>query len=201
VKPHAQPFDPAPALRVLDPAQSSWLLFGLLVLASIAVTLGLRRWADRRSRRRRVARAQRAERDAAGLLEARGFEVLGRQVRQSWSLMADAEEVQFTLVADYVVERQGRRWVAEVKTGERALDLRHGPTRRQLLEYRQAFAVEGVLLVDAEGRSLRSIHFRDAHGAREGRGGQRLVAFGVGLLSGLTLAGYWFSGHAGTFSP
>ena len=77
---------------------------------------------------------------------------------------------------------------SEVKTGERALDLRHGPTRRQLLEYRQAFAVDGVLLVDAEGRSVRSVRFP--------RGGElsrpsRLAPFGIGLLSGVALALAW----------
>jgi hypothetical protein len=201
VKPSAHAFDPAAILRGLQSGhwlRDNWLLLGLVVLASIAATVWLRRWGDRRGRRRRAARAQRAERDAAGVLEARGFEVLGRQVRQSWSLLADSEEMQFTLVADYVVERHGRRWVAEVKTGERALDLRHGPTRRQLLEYRQAFAVDGVLLVDAEGRSVQSVHFRDG---RSAGGTRRLAAFGVGLISGLSLAGYWFSLHPGTFSP
>lgn len=191
---------PAPisSLRAIEPR--AWLdaLLVLLVLAVVvAFTLGLRRWFDRRARRRRGARAERAERNAAVLLEARGFQVLGRQVRQSWSLQADAEEVQFTLVADYLVQRGGRRWVAEVKTGERALDLRHGPTRRQLLEYRQAFAVDGVLLVDTEGQSLRSVHFREPPGARRA---SSLLVFAAGLVAGLSLAGYWFFAHApGTF--
>jgi hypothetical protein len=210
VKPNAHPLDPAWPERVLEyvlePGGASLraLLLVVLLLASVGLTLWLSSWHDRRSRRRRVARAQRAERDAAGLLEAHGFAVLGRQVRQSWSLVADADEVEFTLIADYLVERRGRRWVAEVKTGERALDLRHAPTRRQLLEYRQAFAVDGVLLVDAEGQSLRSVHFRDAGGARRAgvRSPGRMAAFGVGLISGLSLAGYWFFTHGhGTISP
>jgi hypothetical protein len=210
VKPHAHPLEPAWAERVLDRALEPGgapfflLLVALLLVASVGLTLWLSRWSDRRSRRRRVARAQRAERDAAGLLEAHGFAVLGRQVRQSWSLVADADEVEFTLIADYLVERRGRRWVAEVKTGERALDLRHAPTRRQLLEYRQAFAVDGVLIVDAEGQSLRSVHFRDASAALPvgaSRSG-RAAAFGAGLISGLSLAGYWFFTHGwGTISP
>jgi hypothetical protein len=210
VKPNAHSLDPAWPERVLEyvlePGGASLraLLLVVLLLASVGLTLWLSSWHDRRSRCRRVARAQRAERDAAGLLEAHGFAVLGRQVRQSWSLVADADEVEFTLIADYLVERRGRRWVAEVKTGERALDLRHAPTRRQLLEYRQAFAVDGVLLVDAEGQSLRSVHFRDAGGAlRAGaRSPGRMAAFGVGLISGLSLAGYWFFTHGhGTISP
>lgn len=169
---------------------TSWLPGALLVAAaSVWLASRLRRWSVRRSLQRRAARAQRAERRAAGLLEARGFEVLGRQVRRTWTLSADGEEVPFTLIADYLVQGRGRRWVAEVKTGERALDLRHGPTRRQLLEYRQAFDVEGVLLVDAEGQTLRSIHFPD--GPSGGRGLESLGWFGAGLALGILLFGFW----------
>jgi len=161
---------------------------GLVLLACGAwLALVLRRWLDARSRRRRGARAQRAERDAAGLLEASGFAVLGRQQRQRWALEVDGRAMEFTLVADYLVERDGRRWVAEVKTGERALDLRHGPTRRQLLEYQQAFGVDGVLLVDAEGRSLSRVSFLEP---REAPRSNRLVVFAAGLFSGLAL-GLW----------
>lgn len=131
----------------------------LLVVATAWLTVRFIRLRDRQARVRRAARAARAERAARGVLEHAGFRVRGEQVRKSWALSADGERVRFELVADYVVERDGRAWVAEVKTGERALDLRFGPTRRQLLEYREAFGVEGVLLVDAEANSLREIHF------------------------------------------
>lgn len=166
---------------------------GALGLVLLALGLGgwaalsLRRWFEGLSRRRRAARAQRAERDAASLLEASGFCVLGRQQRQRWGLEVDGRAVEFTLIADYLVERDGRRWVAEVKTGERALDLRHGPTRRQLLEYQRAFGVDGVLLVDAEGRSVQRVEFLEPRAPARPRG---LFAFGAGLLSGLAL-GLW----------
>ncbi len=186
-----KPNTPGSALAPLldDLFAARWLL-GALVVAAVSVwlTLRVRRWAARRALQRRAARAQRAERRAAGLLEARGYEVLGRQVRRTWTLSADGEEVPFTLIADYLVQGGGRRWVAEVKTGERALDLRHGPTRRQLLEYREAFDVAGVLLVDAEGQTLRSIHFRGP--ARGGRL-RNFFWFGAGLALGVLLFGYW----------
>jgi hypothetical protein len=183
------PVAPEP-LALLARAGELRLLLALCALA-LSVWLGLwvRAALDRRSRRRRAVRAQRAEHNAAGLLEAHGFAVVGRQVRQSWALSVDGQELPFTLVADYLVERAGQRWVAEVKTGQRCLDLRHGPTRRQLLEYREAFAADGVLLVDAEGRTLRSVRFRAAN---EGRGLRRfapaLAMFVLGLAAGLTLA-------------
>jgi hypothetical protein len=164
-----------------------------LVLLALGawLALALRRGLEGRSRRRRSLRAQRAERDAAALLEASGFAVLGRQQRQRWALEVDGRSLEFTLIADYLVERGGRRWVAEVKTGERALDLRHGPTRRQLLEYQQAFGVAGVLLVDAEGQSVQRVSFVEPRLVGEGAPrASRLVVFAAGLLSGLAL-GLW----------
>jgi hypothetical protein len=177
-------------LALLARAGELRLLLGLGALAlGVWGCLWVRAALGRRSRRRRAVRAQRAEQNAAGLLEAHGFAVVGRQVRQGWALSVDGQELPFTLVADYLVERGGQRWVAEVKTGQRCLDLRHGPTRRQLLEYREAFAADGVLLVDAEGGTLRSVRFRGADG---GRGLRRfapaLAMFVVGLAAGLTLA-------------
>ena len=59
--------------------------------------------------------------------------------------------------ADLLVEARsrsgflrGQRFVAEVKTGERAIDPTHPATRRQLMEYLHVFEVDGVLLVDRE---------------------------------------------------
>lgn len=171
------------------------IALGVLVLALGGwLALALRRWHEGRSRRRRALRAQRAERDAAALLESSGFAVLGRQQRRQWGLEVDGHAMAFTLIADYLVERDGRRWVAEVKTGERALDLRHGPTRRQLLEYQQAFGVDGVLLVDAEGRSLRQVAFLEP---RETPRASRFLVFAAGLLSGLALGLWLWASGAG----
>ena len=175
-----------------SPRESAWLVAALAAIAaSVWLAARLRRWVDRRARVRRAARAQAAERDALGLLDASGFRVVGRQVRQSWGVVADRDEVRFTLIADYLVEREGKRWVAEVKTGERALDLRHGPTRRQLLEYREAFGADGVLLVDPEGWRVRSVRFFGAAPrGREGVGRRLVIGVVVGVGVGMGLGGW-----------
>jgi len=166
-------------------------LFGIVLLLSGA-TLALRvsRWLARRRRVRRAARAGSAERAAAEVLVAAGYSILGYQVRQDWSVWADDEEVRFGLVADYLVERQGQRWIAEVKTGTRPLDLRYGPTRRQLLEYRHAFGAVGVLLVDAEAGRVRRVQFRETTRAQRGSIGV-LYWLALGLLLGVALGRYW----------
>ena len=66
------------------------------------------------------------------------------------------------LRADLLVERGGRRYVAEVKTGEAAPSLATAATRRQLLEYLIAYRVDGVLLVDAERGSVHEVEFPGA---------------------------------------
>jgi hypothetical protein len=160
-----------------------------LLAASAAVCCTL--WVLGRLRRfskvRRAARAGVAERAAAGVLASAGYQIVGRQVRQRWSLRSNGRELSFDLIADYVVEAGGARYVAEVKTGARALDLRHGPTRRQLLEYRQAFGVSGVLLVDAEGGEVQHVEFRES-GKTRLLGFRAVAWFSAGILLGIALA-------------
>ena len=130
------------------------LLVALALVALMAIGVAVDR-ALRRARRSRVARVrgQRAsagERRAGLLLEAAGFELLGAQVPARYPLVVDGEAQSFDVRADYLVSKNGRTWVAEVKTGAVAPRLELPATRRQLLEYGLAFGADGVLLVDAE---------------------------------------------------
>jgi hypothetical protein len=78
-------------------------------------------------------------------------------MKASYDLLVDGRRLSIALRADYVVERRGRWFVAEVKSGETAPSLETPATRRQLLEYRIAFAVDGVLLVDAERDTVHEV--------------------------------------------
>jgi hypothetical protein len=136
-------------------------LAGVVALVALVQTLRLafRPWA----RRRRLASAR--ERGALGevraeaILRRLGFTIVGRQVAVTYGLGVDGERVPVDLRADYLVAGGGRRYVAEVKTGVFAPRLETAATRRQLLEYRIAFDVDGVLLVDADAERVRSVEF------------------------------------------
>lgn len=140
-----------PALVVLAFALGIALLF-------VARSTG-RAWMRRRAIRARVRRAGEGESRAKGALEALGYEVLGAQVATEYALHVDGEPVTVGLRADYLVARGGGTYVVEVKTGAVAPQITTPATRRQLLEYRIAFAVDGVLLFDAETSRLRTITF------------------------------------------
>jgi hypothetical protein len=134
-----------------------------------------------------MSTARAAETRAASLLLASGYEILGSQVRTSYPLWIDGDRSSVELRADYVVARRGVRYVAEVKSGRVAPSLAHGPTRRQLLEYRLAFDVGGVLLVDAEADCVHAVVFPDVPKRATGRGALvwAAVVFAVAIVAAL----------------
>lgn len=134
-------------------------IVALLCVLALAIGLWLARVLRGSASQRRNAIAQSGEREAELLLRDAGYRVVERQARARWSILVDDEPVEFEVRADLVVSRGARRFVAEVKTGERAPDLRHGPTRRQLLEYALVFGADEVLLVDVPAGQVRRVVF------------------------------------------
>lgn len=147
-------------LRAVPP--EVWAVaLGLATTAACAMALArvMARVARSHRARTRAARAGEGEREAAGFLEAAGFEVEAAQATGGYDVEVDGEAVEVPLRADYLVRKDGRRWVAEVKTGGVAPRIRTPATRRQLLEYLVAFDVDGVLLVDAERGVVHDVRF------------------------------------------
>lgn len=139
------------------------------------------RWRLRDQSERAAAGELRAEK----LLKKAGYRVDARQVTRRWAVLVDGEPHEVTLRADFVVARGRRRFVAEVKTGDDAPEIAAPATRRQLLEYRCAFAVDGVLLVDAEARRVHAVDF--ALPSERGSWRAAYVALLAGLMLGAAL--------------
>lgn len=170
---------------------------GLLVLGCLLTWSGLRLW-QRFRRQRRATNALRAEESGAALLVRHGYRLRERQVRRPWPVRYGEQWFEIDLRADYLVERHGQRWVAEVKSGPLVSDLRHGPTRRQLLEYLLAFGVDGVLLVDTRARSVNPVEFPDlAFTPARHRASQLWfgVLLGAALAAALLTSGMHFWRH------
>lgn len=131
----------------------------VLTLLALAVSLAVRKWWRSWRTRRRAGHAQSGERRAGALLEQAGFAIEGAQVRRRCTVCCGQERLPIELRADYVVSRGDRRYVADVKTGAVATRLTTSATRRQLLEYRLAYDVSGVLLVDMDSELIHEIAF------------------------------------------
>jgi hypothetical protein len=182
-------------------ALSHGLWVALAACASIAAVVQtarltwtqlLRSW----TARTRAARATAGEVLAETLVQRAGYQILGRQVEGGWTVHADGEPLDVDLRADLIVSRKGRTYVAEVKTGRIAPKLDCAATRRQLLEYRVAYGVDGVLLVDAEEKRVIKVELGSldvaADQARARATSSWLPVFAVGMFVGALLM---FIGH------
>lgn len=178
--------------------EPTWAAIAVLVATLSLHLVGrlLAGWLRSWRGRRRQARAERGERTAEKLLRRMGYAVCARQVATSWSIACDDELHEVALRADLLVERGGQRFVAEVKTGRVAPRLSTAATRRQLLEYRVAYDVDGVLLVDAEAARVMRVDFPGTGpgtGRARGTWAGLLWGLGLGAACGLAAA-QWLAG-------
>ena len=168
-----------------------------LILACIAgLCLGvwlqrvIRRLSERRRARAYNQRGQRAERDAAQLLESNGYTVVARQQRTTYTVAIGGDTHQVPLIVDYVVEHRGEQIAAEVKSSATASRLEHAETRRQLLEYQLALGSRRVLLVDPVRGRISEVAFPIAHAGAPSRVRTPLLFAGA-LLAMLSAASFW----------
>lgn len=143
-------------------AQHTWVQAALVVavlVVSLCVGLRAHRQWRRYGRRRIAKKALGAERTALDVLRRQGYRVLDTQVHQVWTVLHGQRRLDVSLRADALVQRGKRRFIAEVKSSALVAQLRHGPTRRQLLEYAVAYRTDGVLLVDMNTERVEEITF------------------------------------------
>lgn len=140
---------------------TAWLLGFVLLAIAVVATWWVAVHRTTRGRRRALAAAAHGramEALAPDLLTRRGFTLLESQAERRYPFTVDGETHHAALRADHVVERDGARYVVEVKTGDAAKPTRRA-TRRQLLEYALFYDVTAVLLLDADRDRLTEVTF------------------------------------------
>ena len=154
---------PSSIANATPPNLLSWpvLFFSLAIGLALGAWLMdlLRTWREGALARERNARGRRGEERAARLLAAAGYQIVARQQRMSYALRQGDKPLRVGLSFDFVVEKDGKQCVAEVKTGALGTQLKHAETRRQLLEYQLASGGSEVLLVDPERERISQVSF------------------------------------------
>jgi hypothetical protein len=143
----------------------------LAVLAFLLLVQSARLWGARALPRlrlaRRLRRAIRGEHEAEALLRANGYTIEKRQPAAELEYIVEDASVLVDVRADLLVRRDGKRYVAEVKTGQHATQISNRATRRQLLEYAHAFDTDGILLIDADTSEISTIRVPDRRRKQE----------------------------------
>jgi len=95
---------------------------------------------------------------AVNLLIKNGYDILSSQIPFEGTLTIDGEQLNFRTRVDFLVEKAGEQFLAEVKTGASASPS-NIQTRRQLLEYTHLSHSKKILLIDATTKQIREIQF------------------------------------------
>ena len=95
---------------------------------------------------------------AVKLLNKAGYEIIDEQVSFPGFLFENNNKVEYLVKPDFLVEKDGEKYIAEVKTGASAL-IQNRSTRRQILEYSRLNQNKTVLLIDIESRKIKKIDF------------------------------------------
>ena len=156
--------------------------FGLFL--GVIITVLVSRALKTRLYKNRASLAKHAEENAADLLEIKGYRVLGRQKRAPLEFSIDGQKMETVVIADYLVKRKNKIFVAEVKNRDLEGKMLDPGIRRQLLEYFAAFAVDGVLLVDMIKRKIHSVEFK-----KEAKRSNNILWFIIAVLLSIITVG------------
>lgn len=116
---------------------------------------------DRRAKKAaRAARERTLQRNEAAeaLLKSRGYKIVARDAPASYAVTLDGEPLVVNVAADFLIEQDSKRFVAEVRVGA-AATLETAATRWQFLEQQHAFGTRSVLVVDPDANSLSVVRF------------------------------------------
>ena len=132
--------------------------------------------------RRRLKRGIKKEKEAYKVLKKLGYKIVGNNIKYQYSLQINQDFINIGLEIDYLVQKKGKTYIIEVKSGESATKITNSSTRRQILEYSLFIKNDGILLLDMEKEDLQEIIFPIKHKNKPRR--SPILAF---LLLGLAI--------------
>lgn len=113
----------------------------------------------KQKQRNRFERGFMLESKAKTFLENQGYLIIDEQKIYNHNYEVNGEPRSSKLKVDYVVEKKGKRYIVEVKSGKSAISLDDKNSRRQLLEYDFVIENEGVFLLDMENGKMQFVKF------------------------------------------
>lgn len=139
------------------------LIIGLLLIIAALSFLLLRQWWKKISKQQdmhdRLERGAIKEAEAQELLKKWGYTIEASQKRIRHEFRYGGEKISVPLILDYVVSKNEKTYVVEVKSGKSAADIYNAATRRQVLEYYHSVSADGFYLLNMEKHEMKKLVF------------------------------------------
>ncbi len=159
----------------------------IIFLSYLVIRHKVKTYFQKHKVRKRFERGNRLELQAKSFLKSKGYTIVDYQSTYTHKYLEDGEVQYAEIQPDYIVKKNGKQYIVEVKSGSQAISARNKSTRRQLLEYDYVVENDGVFLLDMENRQLKLIQFKSK---MERRSGRLLKAIIIAALIGMAIP-YW----------
>ncbi len=159
----------------------------ITVLSYLIIKHKVKTYFQERKVRKRFERGNKLELQAKNFLKSKGYTIVDYQSTYQHKYLEDGEVHYAEIQPDYIVKKNGKKYIVEVKSGSQAISARNKSTRRQLLEYDYVVENDGVFLLDMENRQLKLVQFKSK---MERRSGRVLKAVIVAAIIGMAIP-YW----------
>jgi len=130
-----------------------WVLLALALAATLF-------WLFRKRQRVRGKRLGRGSARTVDLLESVGYKVLTVKPTVEIQMEIEGSSYRFELKNDYLVSRDGRRYLVCIHKDDRGARLQSKVWRNALLRDVLAFRVAGIIVLDMEKETLQQVSFR-----------------------------------------
>ncbi len=141
----------------------------IIVLSYLIIKHKVKTYFQERKVRKRFERGNKLELQAKNFLKSKGYTIVDYQSTYQHKYLEDGEVHYADIQPDYIVKKNGKKYIVEVKSGSQAISARNKSTRRQLLEYDYVVENDGVFLLDMENRQLKLVQFKSKMERRSGR--------------------------------
>lgn len=124
------------------------------------IRLKYREFIKKKKQRKRFQRGNMLEAKAKSFLEKKGYFISNEQAIFYHKYEVNGKSRSSKLIVDYIAEKNGEKYIVEVKSGKSAISLNDKNSRRQLLEYDFVIENDGVVLLDMESKTLQLVKFQ-----------------------------------------
>ncbi len=155
-----------------------FLLGGIL---SLILYQKIRNLLNNKKAKKRSFTSKRAEKKAEKWLKRNGFQITDKQLSRPLIIQTGKTQHRYLIRTDFLVKKGSRKYIVEVKSGQKNSSITNRETRRQLLEYFLAYHSYGIILFDMEHKKFTEVKFLLPH--LHSRWVDNIIFFLLGVLT------------------
>ena len=139
----------------------------VLILLIVVAKYKIANYRKKKAQKQRFERGNLLEIKARDFLKNKGYKIISEQEIYYHKYLVNGKKCESKLILDYIVKKNNKRYIVEVKSGKSAISLKDKNSRRQLLEYDFVIENEGVFLLDMENENMQLVEFHSKAARKE----------------------------------